>query len=529
MSTPALGRHDSHTEGSLHSTNDDTSAPAPPHAYSVQPEGIMLDDVGGKGSKRNTAEESSPSNMDDIFSTENRAGREVPGLVTCVTPASGQQLQPQQPPQQEPQTAALPVSSPGQTPGQNRRQSCWLVMIRAIMALPTATRIRVLLLTFLAFAQVVTGITILILSAHAHEKSDRPLRLFIILYIVRLLLYYPLYIHHKAWPEEAALSERALLSWLKMLRNLLVVSAGVLFICGTIWVFTSDKARSTAPLLYYTSLVYVVLGFVYLATPIIFVFGMLAFFLLCYTLSSTFRMQYHKNKGAGFGQLSQIPLVRYTGSSRVPVHAASLSSPPSLHGHQHPLRRTEFSVNGTHEQRCSSDDIAINVTGTDISPNDADVQSVGTSRLDASQSTTSLHSDTRIRQYGFIRTQIFNPFARIAHRLTRSRRQRAAEAEMYKKQLAGSVPDFAPRDPEDNVCAICLCEYDDGDILRLLPCNHHLHQGCVDEWLHINQSCPLCKRVVTSDSDHRDEADEPTVDSNSNSVTVQNRSSAVAT
>ncbi|KAJ2806907.1 hypothetical protein H4R20_001507 [Coemansia guatemalensis] len=156
--------------------------------------------------------------------------------------------------------------------------------------------------------------------------------------------------------------------------------------------------------------------------------------------------------------------------------------------------------------------------------------SVGASRSDALQSTTSLHSGTRGRRYGFLRIQILNPFARIAHRLTRSRRQRAAEAEMYKNQLTGPVPDFAPRDPEDNVCAICLCEYDDGDILRLLRCNHHMHQGCVDEWLHINQSCPLCKQTLTGDSEHCDESDEAAVHSNSSgdSATTQNCGSAVA-
>ncbi|KAJ2079718.1 hypothetical protein H4R24_003584 [Coemansia sp. RSA 988] len=287
----------------------------------------------------------------------------------------------------------------------------------------------------------------------------------------------------------------------RRLRNLLVICAGVLFICGTNWVFTSDTARSTAPLLYYTSLVYLILGYIYLATPLLMALGLLALILLCYTFSSTFRMRFRKNKGADFKQISQIPLVRYAGSSCPPARITLVSSPPSLHGGQHSLRRTEASVNETHEQHRLHDDIAIDMTmtGTSVSPD-------GASRPDALHSTTSLHSGTSNRRNSFLRIQILNPFVRIAHRLTRSRRQRASEAEMYKSQLTGPVPDFMPRDPEDNVCAICLCEYDGGDILRLLPCNHHMHQGCVDEWLHINQTCPLCKQAVTSDSEHHDEA-----------------------
>ncbi|CAI5972842.1 unnamed protein product [Closterium sp. NIES-65] len=46
---------------------------------------------------------------------------------------------------------------------------------------------------------------------------------------------------------------------------------------------------------------------------------------------------------------------------------------------------------------------------------------------------------------------------------------------------------------EDAVCCICLGHYKDGAELRQLPCNHHFHQSCVDTWLRINASCPLCK------------------------------------
>ncbi|XP_054782360.1 E3 ubiquitin-protein ligase At1g63170-like [Prosopis cineraria] len=49
---------------------------------------------------------------------------------------------------------------------------------------------------------------------------------------------------------------------------------------------------------------------------------------------------------------------------------------------------------------------------------------------------------------------------------------------------------------EDAVCCICLAKYADDDELRELPCFHVFHVECVDKWLKINASCPLCKSEV---------------------------------
>ncbi|KAL3532408.1 hypothetical protein ACH5RR_005929 [Cinchona calisaya] len=49
---------------------------------------------------------------------------------------------------------------------------------------------------------------------------------------------------------------------------------------------------------------------------------------------------------------------------------------------------------------------------------------------------------------------------------------------------------------EDAVCCICLTKYEDDDELRELPCSHFFHTECVDKWLKINASCPLCKYEI---------------------------------
>ncbi|GMP61258.1 hypothetical protein CsSME_00023793 [Camellia sinensis var. sinensis] len=46
----------------------------------------------------------------------------------------------------------------------------------------------------------------------------------------------------------------------------------------------------------------------------------------------------------------------------------------------------------------------------------------------------------------------------------------------------------------DSMCSICLCEYREAEMLRMLPdCRHYFHLTCVDAWLKLNASCPVCR------------------------------------
>jgi hypothetical protein len=53
-------------------------------------------------------------------------------------------------------------------------------------------------------------------------------------------------------------------------------------------------------------------------------------------------------------------------------------------------------------------------------------------------------------------------------------------------------------------CAICLDDYTEGDILRVLPCGHDFHKPCSDKWFlrrhskisSDSNSCPICKETV---------------------------------
>lgn len=46
-------------------------------------------------------------------------------------------------------------------------------------------------------------------------------------------------------------------------------------------------------------------------------------------------------------------------------------------------------------------------------------------------------------------------------------------------------------------CHICLVEYEEGDRVRVLPCQHEYHMSCVDKWLkEVHGVCPLCRGDV---------------------------------
>jgi hypothetical protein len=50
---------------------------------------------------------------------------------------------------------------------------------------------------------------------------------------------------------------------------------------------------------------------------------------------------------------------------------------------------------------------------------------------------------------------------------------------------------------QEEQCPICLIEFEEGDDVRVLPCEkeHVYHKTCIDPWLlDVSSSCPLCRK-----------------------------------
>jgi hypothetical protein len=46
-------------------------------------------------------------------------------------------------------------------------------------------------------------------------------------------------------------------------------------------------------------------------------------------------------------------------------------------------------------------------------------------------------------------------------------------------------------------CAVCLGEYEIGEMIRQLPdCHHQFHLDCIDQWLATHTTCPMCRRSL---------------------------------
>ncbi|XP_059316005.1 E3 ubiquitin-protein ligase MPSR1-like [Lycium ferocissimum] len=42
-------------------------------------------------------------------------------------------------------------------------------------------------------------------------------------------------------------------------------------------------------------------------------------------------------------------------------------------------------------------------------------------------------------------------------------------------------------------CVVCLDELGVGDVAKEMPCKHRFHGDCVEKWLKIHGSCPICR------------------------------------
>ena len=72
----------------------------------------------------------------------------------------------------------------------------------------------------------------------------------------------------------------------------------------------------------------------------------------------------------------------------------------------------------------------------------------------------------------------------------------AGSVKMVLKHLSRKMR--SRRQPVQEECSLCLCEYENGEVVTRLPCGHCYHHECIHTWFdaqrHKDRFCPLCKR-----------------------------------
>eukprot|EP00026_Physarum_polycephalum_P014141 Phypoly_transcript_14620.p1 GENE.Phypoly_transcript_14620~~Phypoly_transcript_14620.p1 ORF type:complete len:274 (+),score=36.35 Phypoly_transcript_14620:73-894(+) len=58
------------------------------------------------------------------------------------------------------------------------------------------------------------------------------------------------------------------------------------------------------------------------------------------------------------------------------------------------------------------------------------------------------------------------------------------------------VHDGSPLPGDQTKCPVCLNDFVEGDSMKSLPCVHFYHADCIDSWLLVGHTCPVCKLLI---------------------------------
>ncbi|RIA91371.1 hypothetical protein C1645_767485 [Glomus cerebriforme] len=335
-------------------------------------------------------------------------------------------------------TSSLAATSVRATTANSRqvRRNWWGYIVENFRSISRTSKVLLILNLIMVLIQVVVTITVLVISRH--QDCDKPLRLFLILYIARVIVACPvnvyLYLNPRENrrggqnPNESENPRRD--GWVDRLKSFLDLFATLWFIIGNYLLFTTTTCQKSSPPVFYLSLTWVIVGYIIITIPILLCLAVI-FCLPCVLVAMRVLnvSEAAGMSGARDDIIQKIPLVKYKASMEGESTDTVITIPPSQ-----------------------------------------------TSPMSSNIETQDQQPPSRKK-------------SRIKQLFGRSR-----------KGSSTSVPTVSPPFPipnsDDAVCSICLESYEDGDELRHLWCSHHFHKNCVDEWLKLNKKCPMCREDV---------------------------------
>ena len=80
-----------------------------------------------------------------------------------------------------------------------------------------------------------------------------------------------------------------------------------------------------------------------------------------------------------------------------------------------------------------------------------------------------------------------------------------AEDDVLVERKSFAFPAHEAPDTAETTCAICLDDFECGDMLNSqTKCPHRFHQDCLIMWLEHHDVCPICRRTMVTESDWRE-------------------------
>ncbi|TYH91003.1 hypothetical protein ES332_A13G087700v1 [Gossypium tomentosum] len=64
-----------------------------------------------------------------------------------------------------------------------------------------------------------------------------------------------------------------------------------------------------------------------------------------------------------------------------------------------------------------------------------------------------------------------------------------------------AMPSVKIGESEDGECVVCLEEWKPGEVVKEMPCKHKFHDECIQKWLVIHGSCPVCRYKMPVDEE----------------------------
>ncbi|XP_070541097.1 E3 ubiquitin-protein ligase RNF38-like isoform X2 [Ptychodera flava] len=90
-------------------------------------------------------------------------------------------------------------------------------------------------------------------------------------------------------------------------------------------------------------------------------------------------------------------------------------------------------------------------------------------------------------------TENYEALLNLAERLGEAKPRGLTKADIEQLPSYRYNPDTHQSLSDQTCCVVCMCDFEQRQLLRVLPCSHEFHTKCVDKWLKTNRTCPICR------------------------------------